>query len=335
MKPAGRLVSASCSPTCAAVGLAVAGALLLGSAPSSAQMLSPPAGVYIEAEGQAVFGDSDFEAGMVPTSIFAFTGPKTDLDEGDGWGGALTLGYVWANGWSAAVRYRRLEADDSGGPVDPGIVAFAPGVPVLPGGFPIGVLNAHTKVDSETTILDFEVGNEIAVAGGRLQLFGGLTYTSIERDIALLDDGCGCVPFALLMANDFHGLGPKIGFRGGVPLTDRISFVGGGSVAALFGTSTFKSRLDDPLFPSPQFKDEDHRIVAALDGQAGIAFAIGVGSLTFGYRVDAMLGALDTDQRVSELAILLGFPAIGDRHDDFIEHGPFARFSLPLSGGAN
>jgi hypothetical protein len=30
-----------------------------------------------------------------------------------------------------------------------------------------------------------------------------------------------------------------------------------------------------------------------------------------------------------------GFPAIGDRHTDFIEHGPFARFSLPLAGEVN
>jgi hypothetical protein len=107
--------------------------------------------------------------------------------------------------------------------------------------------------------------------------------------------------------------------------------VGGASVAALVGTSKFASRLDDPLFPAYQFKTEDHRTVAAIDSDVGLAFALGTGSLTVGYRVNAVLGALDTDQRVSPLFRELGFPSIGDGHDDFVEHGPFARFSLPLA----
>ena len=45
-----------------------------------------------------------------------------------------------------------------------------------------------------------------------------------------------------------------------------------------------------------------------------------------------MFGALDTDQRVSPLVASVGFPQIGDGHADFIEHGPFARFTLPLAG---
>lgn len=314
---------------------AVACAALLASAPAAAQTVVASPGVYVEVEGQAVFGDSDFDAGFVPTSILADTGPKAQLDEGDGWGGALTVGVTLGNGWSGAVRYRRLEADDNGGPVDPGIIAFAPSVPLVPGGFPLGVLGAHTSVDSETSMFDLEVGREFAIQGARLQLFGGVTYASIERDVALLDDGCGCVPFAVRMGNDFHGLGPKIGFRGGVPLNDTISLVGGASAAALFGTSTFTSRLDDPLFPPNQFKNEDDRTVAAFDAQAGIAFAIGPGSLTLGYRIDAVLEALDTDQRVSELFASVGFPQIGDTHDDFVEHGPFARFTLPLVAASN
>jgi hypothetical protein len=98
------------------------------------------------------------------------------------------------------------------------------------------------------------------------------------------------------------------------------------------GTSTFKSRLDDPLFPPLQFKAEDDRIVAALEGEAGLAFAIGPAHLTIGYRANAVFGALDTDQRVSPLVASIGFPQIGDGHTDFIEHGPFARFTLPLAG---
>lgn len=312
----------------------VAAAAFFASAPAAAQTVATSPGFYVEAEGQAVFGDSDFDAGFVPVSIFAATGPKAELDEGNGAGGALTLGYVFSNGWSAAVRYRRLDASDKSGPYFPGIMAFAPGIPFAPGGIPFGVLDARTDVDSETTMLDLEIAKDLAFAGGRLELFGGITYTSIERDVTITET-CGCVPFSLLMGHDFHGLGPKIGFRGGIPINGTISVVGGASVAALFGTSTFTSRLDDPLFPPFAFKDSDQRTVAALDGQAGLAFAIGTGHLTVGYRIDAVLGALDTDQRVSPLASSIGFPQIGDRRDDLIEHGPFARLTLPLAGAGD
>jgi hypothetical protein len=301
-------------------------ATLLAVAPADAQTVGTQPGIFIEAEGQRVFGESSFVAGLV--DIF---GPEKKLDEGQGWGGALTLGYAWGNGWSGAVRYRRLTADDHGGPVEPGIIAFAPQIPFIPGGIPYDVPSAQTRVDSEASMLDLEIGKHLQLNGARLELFGGLTYTSIKRTASLMSEACGCVPFALVMAHDFQGVGPKIGLRGAVPLMDGVSLVGGGSVAALMGTSTFKSRLDDPLLPPFQFKAEDDRIVAALEGEAGLAFAIGPAHLTIGYRANAMFGALDTDQRVSPLVAGLGFPQIGDAHADFIEHGPFARFTLPLA----
>ncbi len=310
--------------------LSTAGAVLLVAAPAAAQTVATPRGAFISAEGQRVFGESSFVAGLVPTTAFDLVEKK--LDEGQGWGGALTLGYGWGNGWSGAVRYRRLTADDHGGPVEPGIIAFAPQIPISPGGIPFGVLSAQTKVDSEASMLDVEIGRELQIAGARLELFGGLTYTSIKRTASLMSDACGCLPFALVMAHDFQGVGPKIGLRGVVPLMDRVSLVGGGSVAALMGTSAFKSRLDDPLFPPYQFKAEDDRIVAALEGEAGLAFAIGPAHLTIGYRANAIFGALDTDQRVSPLMSSIGFPQVGDSHADVIEHGPFARFTLPLAG---
>lgn len=311
-----------------------AAAALLVSAPATAQTGALPAGPYIEAEGQIVFGGSDFDAGFVPTSIFDVTGPQAKRNEGDGVGGALSFGYGWSSGWRAAVRYRRLDADDTTGAVDPGILVFAAGMDFIPGGFPIGVFGGRTEVSSETSIADLEVGKDIGVGGGQLNIFGGVTYVSIERDVAI---ECGCDPLAFRLSNDFQGVGPRIGFRGGVPLDGPFSLVGGASVAALFGTSTFASRLDDPLFPefAFPFKAEDNRTVAALDGHAGVAIAIGPGSLTLGYRVDAMFGALDTDQRVSPLFGSLGFPEIGDKHSDFVEHGPFARLTLPLAAGGN
>jgi hypothetical protein len=308
-------------------------AALWASAPAAAQTPTTP-GIFIAAEGQRVFGDSGFAAGLVPPTVFDFVGPEKKLDEGQGWGGAFTLGYRWDNGWSGAVRFRRLKTDDAGGPVDPGIVAFDPQFPFVPGGFLLGVLGAQTRVESEAFLFDLEIGKEIQVAGGaRLEFFGGLTHAAIKRDVTLTSEACGCVPFTFAMAHDFRGVGPKIGLRGGVPLFGGVSLVGAGSVAALIGTSTFKSQLDDPLFPlSPQFKAEDDRTVVALEGEAGLAFAIGPGNLTVGYRANAIYGALDTDQRVSPLIMSLGFPQIGDSHADFIQHGPFARFTLPLSG---
>lgn len=312
--------------------LSTACPVLLAGAPAAAQTLATQPGFFIEVEGQRVFGESSFGAGLVPPDEFEIVGPEKKLDEGQGWGGAVTLGYGWSNGWRGAVRFRRLAADDSGGPVEPGIVAFAPQIPFIPGGIPFGVLGAKTTVDSETSLLDFEIGKELQLAGARIELFGGLTHASIKRKAALIDDSCGCEPFALVMAHDFRGVGPKIGLRGAIWLMDGVSLVGGGSVAALIGTSTFRSRLDDPLFPPYQFKAEDDRVVAALEGETGLAFAIGPAHLTIGYRANAIFGVLDTDQRVSPLVASLGFPQIGDSHADFIEHGPFARFTLPLAG---
>jgi hypothetical protein len=312
------------------IGLAAAAVIW----PAEAALAQSPgtAGLYLEAEGQLVFGASHFDAGIEPPTIFDLTGPGAKRDEGNGLGGALALGYAWSNGWGAAVRYRRLEADDTTAPVDTGIFTFAAGSPLLPGGFLIGALGARTEVESDTSLIDFEVGKDLNVGGGRLHVFGGVTYASIERDVSVISEDCGCIPFSVHFANDFHGAGPKIGARGSVPVTGAVSFVGGISVAALFGKSKFASRLDDPLFPMPSsFSDSDRRTVAALDGHAGIAIGLGPGSLTLGYRVDAIFGALDTDQRVSPLFRSVGYPKIGDDHANFVEHGPFARFTLPLS----
>ncbi|WP_139247791.1 Lpg1974 family pore-forming outer membrane protein [Hyphomicrobium sp. CS1GBMeth3] len=284
-----------------------------------------------------MFGASDFEVGYRPSEFDPGVGSPVDLDDGDGWGGAFTLGYTWQNGWKAAVRYRRFDADDSGGPISPGLIAFLPGVPLapdVPSGVPFPFADVHTKVDSETTFVDFEVGKDVTFAGGQLHLFGGLTYASIERDIALIEPGCGCPPLALLMANDFHGLGPKIGVRGSVPLSGGVNLVGGTSVALLFGSAKFASHINDPFVPS-YFKAEDDRAVAAINGEAGLAFAVGPGALTIGYRIDAMLDALDTDQRVSDVFSEFGFPQIGDKDTDFVAHGPFARFAIPLAAVAN
>lgn len=300
--------------------------------PAAAQSVSKAPGVFLEIEGQAAFSGSDFDGGLVPS-----LGPSpfevAKLDDGDGWGGAFALGYAWANGWSAAVRYRRIEMDDSGGPFDPGLIPFGAGVPFLPGGFIVGVLEAHTEVESTASIVNVELGRDFAFQGGVVHLFAGLTYADIERNTAI-SDRCGCPEYAFLMDSDFRGAGPKIGFRGDVPLNSMISFVGGASAAALFGTSKFSSRVDDPLSPPFPFTAKDRRTVAALDAEAGLALAIGPGSLTVGYRVDALLGAMDTDQRVSELFLAGGFPSLGDKRDDYIARGPFARFSLPLAGGA-
>jgi hypothetical protein len=302
-------------------------AACLFSSNSAAQ--SAPPGLSVEAEGQLVFGASDVEVGMVPSSFFSPTGPLLKLDEGQGWGGAIAVAYGWGNGWNAFLRFRRLDTDDSGGAVDPGIVAFAPGVPF--GGSPVPLLAATTKVDSKTSIVDFLGGRTVAVNSGTLQLLGGLTYVDIDRDTKLYD-GCSCVPAGVAMGSDFHGIGPKIGFRGDLPLNGSVRLVGGASAAALFGTSTFSSALFLGSQTEYPFKHSDDRVAAALDAEAGLAVALGAGTLMIGYRIDAVLNALDTDQRVSAG---MGLPEIGDKHGDLVEHGPFARFALPLGSGAN
>lgn len=316
--------------------LAIAATAIFSSGSLRAETAWPSSGFFVEAEAQRVFGDSSFEAGIAP-SLSDFSLARMQVDEGDGWGGAIALGYAWQTGWTAALRYRRLDTDNGNGQYSPLVIGYAPGVPTgLPGGatgLPLPLADARTEVESNTGIIDFMIGRDISAPSGvRLHLFGGLTYAEIERDVGLVDETCGCPPLALLMANDFQGLGPKIGLRGSVPLTSGVSFVGGTSIGVLFGKSTFTSRIADPLLPASfGFKAKDDRTVAAIDGEAGLAFAIGPGALTIGYRVDAILDALDTDQRVPDFFVAVGFPRIGNSHDDFVQHGPFARFSMPLS----
>ncbi len=298
-------------------------------APGGAAAQTVP-GFTIEAEGQRVLGASDFEAGLVP-DLFSGTFHSLKVDDGNGWGGALAIGYTWANGWTGTVRYRRLDGADNGGLIVDGVIAFAAGDPSMPGGFLAGLSEARTEVETDSSRVDIEIGTDVALLGGTGQFFGGLTYVSIDRDSAIIDT-CSCLPLLLRLSNRFQGGGPKIGFRGGVPVATAVRLVGGASAAALIGTSEFESLYIDPFVPQGAFKDDDTRVAAALDGEAGLAFALGAGTLTVGYRVDALLGALDTDQRVSEIFTGSGFPAIGDERDNFITHGPFARFAMPLSG---
>lgn len=323
------------SPLMTYASSAVAMAALLLAGAASAQTTGAPAGFFIETEAQVVIGASDFAAGYVPSLLDPFAGRTLELDEGRGWGGALAIGYVWGNGWTGLVRYRHLRADDSGGPIDPGVIAYADSDdPFIPGALPIPLELALTRVDSETSIIDLEVGKDVSLWGSRVHLFGGLTYVSIDRDTAIIDT-CSCAPLTLHLANTFQGAGPKVGARGGVPVAGNVRLVGGGSVAVLFGTAEFASRFVDPGYATLSLSDKSTRAVAALDADAGLAFPIGSGALTVGYRVNAMFGALDTDQRASPFLTEFGFPDVGDSRDDLIQHGPFARFKLPLGGAAD
>lgn len=312
--------------------LALGAAMLTAPSFAWAQAPATVPGLFVEAEGQWVFGASDFEAGLALDSGLSSFHELT-RDEGDGWGGALTLGYAWGNGWSAAVRYRHLAADTGGGPMEPLVIAF---VPSFDGGAPLDLYDVLTRVDSRASLLDLLASKEIPGGGGRFELFGGLAYVNLDRDISLID--CSCSGLAVHYSSRFEGIGPKVGFRGGVPIGGGAHLVGGGSVAVLFGQSTFKNSVSQPDglgLPVDPVKETEDRTVGAFDAEAGLAFAFGAGSLTVGYRIDAWLDALDSDQRVSEDLLFFGFPAIGDRHDDFVEHGPFVRFAMPLANVGN
>ncbi len=327
MTPCRRRIATALS--CLALAGAVALPLTLTSAPASAQTTPSIPGVYLELEGQAVFGASNVDVGFVPLDPFAETGTSAKLDDGNGRAGALALGYAWSNGWSTLARVRHGEIDDRDGPVQPGVVAYVPGDDLVPGGFPIPLSEALTQVRLKTTTVDLELGRDVALAGMPLHIYGAVAYAGLDRKTAIFDDGCGCFPLTLAMASAFHGVGPKIGARGSVPIAAGIDLAGGASIAALFGRSKFKSELRNlPLEVTPRYADSDDRVVAAANAEAGLVFTFGAASMTLGYRVDAMFDALDSDQRVAPEFIDYGFPAIGDRHDDVVTHGPFARFTL-------
>ncbi len=314
-------------PMCfAAVGAAV---LILAPAPAAAQSAPAIPGVYLEIEGQAAFGASNTDVGFVPLDPFAETGASAKLDDGDGRAGALAIGYTWSGGWSAAVRARHGEIDDRDGPIQPGVVAYVPGDDLIPGGFPVPLAEAQTQVRLKTTTVDLELGKDISFSGIPLYVYGALAYAALDRKISIADDGCGCLPLNLAMANTFHGVGPKIGARATVPIATGVDLAGGASLAALFGRTKFKSELNNlPLDVTPRYAEGDDRVVAAANAEAGLVFTYGAASMTLGYRVDAIFDALDSDQRVAAEFLDYGFPAIGERHDDVVTHGPFARITL-------
>jgi len=311
--------------------LGVAGvAMLAAPACARAQTGAVVPGFHVEAEGQRVFGASDFDAGLA-ADLSLLTFGAFSRDEGDGWGGALTLGYAWSNGWRASLGYRRLEADTNGGPIVPVVIAFVPSLDLALGGTPFDFYDVLVRVESTTSMIDLMASKEFFGSFGRVELFGGLRYATVDRDISLID--CDCSGLAVHYSSTFDGAGPKVGFRGGVPIGGGMQLVGGGSVAVLFGQSEFRNSMSQPDgfgLPVVPVKDKDGRTVGAFDAEAGLAFAMETGTLTVGYRIDAWLGALDSDQRVSADFRTLGFPSIGDGHDDLVEHGPFVRFAAPL-----
>ena len=288
----------------------VAASALAAASPMAAAQ-SKPAGVFLEVEGQLTFGASDFDLGVSPVTLNA-----TSTDEGNGAGGAVTLGYVMSSGWSTSLRYRRSNTDHVFGQQSPPLYGNLPAY--LP--LPIG----RAEVSAQYHALDFEVGKDFGLGTGTAQLFGGIKYAQYDRHIEA--PLAGYPGYGFLMRHEFEGVGPRIGIRGSIPVASGVSLVGSTAIAALFGEAQFSDALTAggaSLFP---FSATDDRTVAALDAEAGLSFSLGSASLTVGYRIDTMFNALDTDQR-------FGLFQIGSRDDDVVQHGVFGRLTMPLGGG--
>lgn len=312
------------------VGLA-AGIMFVGAAEAAfAQTVATLPGVYAEGEGQHVLGASDLDVGLIPDFDTGTFAPQA-VHDGRGSGGAATVGYSWSNGWSAAVQYRRLETDNEEGPFDSLVINSLGPLDADPGAesvfFPL--LNASVDVSTNYSALSVEAAKEFALGANRIQVFGAVRYQSLDRAVDVIG-GIPDFPAVVTFTDKFHGLGPQAGLRGGLQIVPGLALIGGASVAVLFGESEFASGLTADSYPGYAFTAQDRRTVAALDGEGGVSISLGAGALTFGYRVDALRGVFDPNQRVPAGSVALGYPQIGEPNDDFLAHGPFARLTVPF-----
>ncbi len=278
-----------------------------------AQTIETPPGVYLELGGTYAFSLSDFDIGLGPVAPY----PSVSTDDGDGWSGEITVGNKWANGMHAAMRFTYTDLDDNKASPN-GIYVYNPII-----GF-FTAPNMNTEVDAEYHALEFEAGMEFGLGSGRMQVFGGLQYVGVERDVTTSST---LLAGTHNVESKFTGYGPFVGVRGGMPVGSGITAVGGAKFGVLYGEAEYKTNFTYAGVTYYPFKDGDHRVAGTINLEAGLAFQVGPGSVTLGYRFDALYGALDMDARVAAYYAPYRF---GDSTDEFVTHGPFLRGTVPL-----
>jgi hypothetical protein len=303
--------------------------LLSGTAASALLCAAPAASardsVVISVQGQLVIDASD---GMTyGFENVAPNYPAQDLEDGLGAGGSAKFLYRFDSGWDIAAKFSMLGTggDDS---IDDGY-----GYSYYYTGF-YGPTRIEGEVDTEVSMIDFEVGHDFGIGSGNLRVFGGVRLSWLERDITATTsyyDG-GFYP-RIDRQDTAWGIGPRLGLEASHPIGGGFGVFGGFSGAVLFGEKSTEQNGQFNGFPvTPEVDDTDASTTYAADAELGISYSFNfstrtLGMLSLGYRADAWFSALDNDYPIDPTFGAL-YGASSDSDADYISHGPFLRLTV-------
>lgn len=213
---------------------------------------------------------------------------------GDGWGGAARLGYRFRHLWDVAL---------SGSFTD------------YSAGSTNSVCCNSRRTDGSLTTADVQLGYTVVGAPGlTARLFTGLRYVELSSD--LNDPGNG-----YKHDGRSRGFGVVSGIEVTAPLAHRVNFVGGIEGSLLAG------RVRDRITGSFNVSGTDDREFVQIGGHAGLSFALNPStSFVAGYRLNNWIGI------ESEVALKSPSFTAGGGQADHLDHGPFVRLNIDLSG---
>ncbi|MDF3073496.1 MAG: hypothetical protein K0S54_1163 [Alphaproteobacteria bacterium] len=207
-----------------------------------------------------------------------FRDAPVSVSPDDGWGGRALLGYQLGSGWDIALGGQY--SDLSRGKKKTG----------------------NSSQDADYWAGDLEFGNTFMWNVFSVRPFIGARYAEFDHKAK---------GFGQTQKNEWHGIGPRLGFDSSVRLGDSgFSIFGGAAGSYLFG-----KMKEDSTFTG---KDKEKANVWQIDGQIGVGYEVTENfTIGAGYRADYWDGVAD------RTAINSDANSSGDR----FMHGPFLRAS--------
>ena len=212
---------------------------------------------------------------------------------GDGWGGAVRLGYRYRSHWDIALNASLTDYS-----------AGSQGT----------VCCQSQRTDGRLTTADAQLGYTLATPGVVARLFTGLRYVELSSDLNdpnnnYRHDGRS------------EGIGVVSGIEVTAPVAHRVNFVGGLEGSLLAG------RVRDRISGEYNASGTDHREFVQIGGHAGFSFRLTPStSLVAGYRVSNWIGI------ESAVAMKSPSFTAGGGKEDLLDHGPFLRLNVDLAG---
>lgn len=231
--------------------------------------------------------------GQLPNTFPGASGPA---GPGDGWGGALLLGYRFASPWdmSLGLRYTGLGAGDQAA-------------------FPSCGATFTQMTKANIFTLDGDLGYNTASVSSATRWFFGARYFRWHHDLL---DTCN------RRTNDATtwGVGPRVGFDYSMRFGPSTSLIAGANSSILFGDVKDVTTLGTVT---------ENRTMYQLSGYVGLGWEFApLWRLAAGYKLDFWSG-IHSDQCCGSSTPNI----VGGGKGDMLEHGPFARISYNFPTG--